>query len=103
MPQRLIRKNHNATPPSPPPLEVKSTTFQVAVSTAITVALAHIHNGNNGGGNGQGTGSLNQGMNQGPTKVCTYKDFTNAKPRLFNGTGGMITLKRWIDKVESVF
>ena len=43
------------------------------------------------------------GINQRPTKTCSYKNFTNAKPRTLNGTGGMITLKRWIEKVESVF
>lgn len=72
-------------------------------SVAIAAALTHIHNGNNGGGNGNGTGSSNQGMNQGPTKSCTYKDFINAKPRTFSGSGGVIALKRWIKKVESVF
>lgn len=42
-------------------------------------------------------------MNQGPSKACTYKDFIKAKPQTFNGTGGVIALKRWIEKVESVF
>ncbi|CAH1451841.1 unnamed protein product [Lactuca virosa] len=42
-------------------------------------------------------------MNQGPVKACTYKDFSNARPRTFNGTGGVIALKRWIEKVELVF
>ncbi|KAL7616236.1 hypothetical protein Lser_V15G04375 [Lactuca serriola] len=99
MPQRPNRGNNQ--PPTPP--EINSAAFQAAVSIAVTAAMAQIHNGNNGGGNGQGTGSSNNGMNQGPIKACSYKDFTNAKPRTFNGTGGVITLKRWIEKVESVF
>ena len=99
MPRRPICRNHNATPPPPPPPEMDSAAFQAAV----TVALDHIHHGNNDGGNGQGARSSNQGMNQGPTRTCSYKDFTNAKPRTFNRTGGVITLKRWIEKVEPVF
>ena len=98
MPHRPSRGNPGPTPP-----EVDSTAFQAAWSAAVTAAMAQLHQGNNGGGNGQGAGSSNNGMNQGPTKTCTYKDFTNAKPRTFNGTGGVITLKRWIEKVESVF
>ncbi|XP_052625865.1 uncharacterized protein LOC128132900 [Lactuca sativa] len=98
MPQRPTCGN-----PEPTPLEINSATFQAAVSAAVTAALAQIHNGNNSGRNGQGAGSSNNGMNQGPTKTCSFKDFTNAKPRTFNGTGGMITLKRWIEMAESVF
>ncbi|KAL7608251.1 hypothetical protein Lser_V15G09700 [Lactuca serriola] len=89
MPRRYVRKNNNTRPPPPPPpSEVNSAAFQTAVSAAVTAALAHIHNGNNGGGNGQGTGSSNHGMNHGATKACTYKYFSNAKPRIFNGTSG---------------
>ncbi|CAH1414553.1 unnamed protein product [Lactuca virosa] len=52
MPQRPTRGNNQ--PPTPP--EINLVAFQAAVSTAVTVALAQIHNGNNGGGNGQGAG-----------------------------------------------
>ncbi|KAL7581886.1 hypothetical protein Lser_V15G47382 [Lactuca serriola] len=97
MPRRPTREN-----PEPNPPEFNSVAFHAAVSAAVTAAMAQNHQGNNGGVNGPGPGSSNNGMNQGPTKTCSYKDFTNAKPRTFNGTGGMITLKRWIEKVESV-
>ena len=94
MPQRPNRGNNTTTtPPLPPPLEVDSTTSQAAVSAVFSTTCAHIHNGNNGGGNGQGTGSSNHGTNQGPTKIFTDKEFSNAKPKTFNGTGGVITLK----------
>ena len=98
MPQRPTRGNPGPTPP-----EVNSAAFQAAVYAVVTAAMAQIHQGNNGGVNGQGVGSSNSGRNQVPTKTCSYKDFTNAKPRTFNGTGGMLTLKRWIEKMESVF
>ncbi|KAL7596135.1 hypothetical protein Lser_V15G31193 [Lactuca serriola] len=99
MPQRPNRGN-NATPT---PLEINSVAFQAAVYVAVTAALAQICNGNNEEGNGQGAGSTNQGKNHEAARPCTYKDFTNAKPRTFNGTGGVIALKRWIEKVEFVF
>lgn len=99
MPQRPNHGN-NATPT---PLEINSVAFQAAVSAAVTATLAQICNGNNEEGNGLGTGSTNQGTNHGVARTCTYKEFTNAKPRTFNGTGGVIVLKRWIEKVESVF
>ena len=98
MPLRPTRGNPGPTPP-----EIDSAAFQAAVSAAVTAAIAQIHQGNNGGVNGQGAKSSNNGINQGPTKTCSYKDFTNANPRTFNGTGGVIALKRWIEKVESVF
>ncbi|XP_023766456.1 uncharacterized protein LOC111914987 [Lactuca sativa] len=98
-PQRPNRRNNTTlTPP-----EIKSAAFQAVVSDAVTAALAQIHNGNNGASNGQGARSTNQGTNQGSTRTCTYKDFTNTKPRTFNRTGGIITLKRWTEKVESMF
>ena len=99
MPQRPNRRN-NATPTLS---EINSVAFHAAVSVALTAALAHIRNGNNGEGNEQGAGSTNQGTNHGAARPCTYKDFTNAKPWTCNGTGGVIALKRWIEKVESVF
>ncbi|KAL7583922.1 uncharacterized protein LOC111918058 [Lactuca sativa] len=99
MPQRPNRGN-DATLTLP---EINSVAFQAAVSTAVTAALVQIRNGNNGEGNGQGAGSTNQGTNHGVARPCTYKDFTNAKPWTFIGIGGVIALKRWIEKVESVF
>ena len=37
------------------------------------------------------------------TTECTYKDFTNAKPKTFNGSGGVVALLQWFEKTESVF
>ena len=98
MPQRPPRGN-----PEPIPPEINSAIFQADISTVVTAAMAQIYQGNNGGGNGQGAGSSNNEINQGNTKTCSYKDFTKAKSQTFNGTGEKITLKWWIEKVESVF
>ncbi|GJW34239.1 reverse transcriptase domain-containing protein [Tanacetum coccineum] len=34
---------------------------------------------------------------------CSYKTFTNGKPHSFNGTEGVVGLKRWFEKMEQVF
>ncbi|GKB25541.1 hypothetical protein Tco_0864942 [Tanacetum coccineum] len=34
---------------------------------------------------------------------CTYKTFMNGKPHSFNGTKGVVGLRRWFEKVEQVF
>ncbi|GJW05399.1 putative reverse transcriptase domain-containing protein [Tanacetum coccineum] len=34
---------------------------------------------------------------------CSHKTFINGKPYLFNGTEGVVGLRRWIEKVEQVF
>nr|GEX08467.1 hypothetical protein [Tanacetum cinerariifolium] len=53
-------------------------------------------------GNASGSGEANTG---GPVTVqgCTYKTFINGKPHPFNGTEGVVGLRRWIEKVEQVF
>nr|GFC99669.1 putative reverse transcriptase domain-containing protein [Tanacetum cinerariifolium] len=34
---------------------------------------------------------------------CSHKTFMNGKPHPFNGTEGVVGLRRWIEKVEQVF
>ncbi|GJX32993.1 putative reverse transcriptase domain-containing protein [Tanacetum coccineum] len=34
---------------------------------------------------------------------CSYKTFINCKPHYFNGTEGVVGLKRWFEKMEQVF
>nr|GFB98498.1 hypothetical protein [Tanacetum cinerariifolium] len=53
-------------------------------------------------GNASGSGEANTG---GPVTMqgCTHKTFMNGKPYPFNGTEGVVGLRRWIEKVEQVF
>nr|GFA58857.1 hypothetical protein [Tanacetum cinerariifolium] len=53
-------------------------------------------------GNASGSGEVNTG---GPVTVlgCSHKTFMNGKPHPFNGTKGVVGLRRWIEKVEQVF
>ncbi|GJS06468.1 putative reverse transcriptase domain-containing protein, partial [Tanacetum coccineum] len=53
------------------------------------------NNVNNANANGNGGNSPN---NEG----CTYKEFLACNPRYFDGKGGAIVLKRWIEKMESM-
>ncbi|GJW04278.1 hypothetical protein Tco_1563134 [Tanacetum coccineum] len=34
---------------------------------------------------------------------CSHKTFMNGKPHSFNGTKGVVGLRRWIEKIEQVF
>src|SRR3954454_2464872 len=39
----------------------------------------------------------------GGPRPCTYKEFSDCKPRFFNGVDGAIVLSRWLEKLETVF
>ncbi|GJW34237.1 putative reverse transcriptase domain-containing protein [Tanacetum coccineum] len=54
--------------------------------------------------NAGGSGSANTGGTVAPEMHgCSYKTFTNGKPHSFNGTEGVVGLKRWFEKMEQVF
>nr|GEW63613.1 putative reverse transcriptase domain-containing protein [Tanacetum cinerariifolium] len=50
-------------------------------------------------GNASGSGEANTGVSV-TVQGCTHKDFMNGKPYPFNGTEGVVGLRRWIEKVE---
>ncbi|GKA94349.1 putative reverse transcriptase domain-containing protein, partial [Tanacetum coccineum] len=52
--------------------------------------------GSSGGNPGNAGGTMN-------VHSCSHKTFMNGKPHTFNGTEGVVGLRRWIDKVEKVF
>nr|GEZ45693.1 putative reverse transcriptase domain-containing protein [Tanacetum cinerariifolium] len=52
--------------------------------------------GSSGGNTGNVGGTVN-------VQGCSYKTFMNGKPHSFNGTEGVVGLRRWIEKVEQVF
>nr|GEX03359.1 retrotransposable element Tf2 [Tanacetum cinerariifolium] len=53
-------------------------------------------------GNASGSG---EGITGGLVNVqgCSHKTFMNGKPHAFNGTKGVVGLRRWIEKVKQVF
>ncbi|GKF18937.1 hypothetical protein Tco_0063855, partial [Tanacetum coccineum] len=52
--------------------------------------------GSSGGNPGNAGGTMN-------VHGCSHKTFMNGKPYTFNGTEGVVGLRRWIEKVEQVF
>nr|GEW06010.1 hypothetical protein [Tanacetum cinerariifolium] len=54
--------------------------------------------------NAGGSESIDTGGIVAPgVKGCSYKTFMNCKPHSFNGTKGVVGLKRWFEKMEQVF
>ncbi|GKB37349.1 hypothetical protein Tco_0882291 [Tanacetum coccineum] len=49
-----------------------------------------------GGNTGNAGGTMN-------VQGCSHKTFMNGKPHSFNGTEGVVGLRRWMEKVEQVF
>ncbi|GJR85773.1 putative reverse transcriptase domain-containing protein [Tanacetum coccineum] len=52
--------------------------------------------GSSGGNTGNARGTVN-------VQGCSHKTFMNGKPHSFNGTKGVVGLRRWLEKVEQVF
>ena len=94
MEEECPRRRNPARGTNPPP-QVDPEVFQAAVAAAVATALADIIASNN---NGQDLRTSGAGDGSNRTRLCTYKDFMNAKPTTFRGDGGVITLTRWFEK-----
>nr|GEV98793.1 hypothetical protein [Tanacetum cinerariifolium]GEW42314.1 hypothetical protein [Tanacetum cinerariifolium] len=70
--------------------QMKKKNSQNIIPNIVTQVTKDLNNGNGGNGNGGG----NNG--------CTYKGFVVCGPRDFDGTGGVVALTRWVEKMESV-
>ena len=102
MPPRKRPSSKTNNPPPPPPPEFDPVVFQAAVTAVVAAAMSQLNTGGFGGSGG-GTQTQDQESNQGHRKEGSYKDFMNAKPTSFDGTGGVISLSRWFEKIESIF
>ncbi|GJR12156.1 hypothetical protein Tco_0794808 [Tanacetum coccineum] len=63
-------------------------------------------NGNSGNGNDEnGNGNLNENNRDARhvAREFTYQDFMKCQPLNFKGTEGVVGLKRWFEKMETVF
>ena len=97
--KRPSSKNNNNPPLPPPPPQFDPVMFQAAVTAAVAATMSQM----NPGGSGGGPQPQNQDGSQGHQKEGSYKDFMNVKPTSFDGTGGVISLSRWFEKIESIF
>ena len=99
---RHVNVNEAPTPPPQPPPQFDVATFQAAVTIAVAAAMSHI-NTTSASGLGNDAHPSNQSETQGHHRECNYKEFSNAKPRTFKGTGGVMVIRQWIEKTEAVF
>nr|GEW07037.1 ribonuclease H-like domain-containing protein [Tanacetum cinerariifolium] len=90
-------------PPKPPGLHSSSQkAVKKRVKKQIAEAIEEYENTRANPGNASGSGSTNTGGSVN-MQGCTHKTFMNEKPHPFNGTEGVVGLRRWIEKVEQVF
>ncbi|KAL7586515.1 hypothetical protein Lser_V15G41321 [Lactuca serriola] len=97
--KRPSSTNNNNPPPPPPPLQLDLASLQTVLTAAMVAAMSQMNSGNSGGSPQR----QNPEDSQGHQKGGSYKDFMNAKPTFFDGTGGVIALTRWFERIESIF
>nr|GEZ79252.1 hypothetical protein [Tanacetum cinerariifolium] len=85
-----------------PPRMMKRKAINKMVKIRIAEAIEEYKRTRVNLGNASGSEEVITG---GPVTVqgCSHKTFMNGKPHAFNGTEGVVGLRRWIEKVEQVF
>ncbi|GJY17411.1 hypothetical protein Tco_0388902 [Tanacetum coccineum] len=84
-----------------PPRRLKKKYINRLVEKHVAIAIeeyeksrANLDSAGSSGGNlGNAGGTMN-------VQGCSYKTFMNGKPHSFNGTEGVVGLRRWIEKME---
>ncbi|GJR68878.1 putative reverse transcriptase domain-containing protein [Tanacetum coccineum] len=87
-----------------PPKRLKKKSIKRLVKKRVAKAIeeyektkANLDNTGSSGGNSENAGGT---VN---VQGCSHKTFMNGKSHPFNGTEGVVGLRRWIEKVEQVF
>ncbi|GKC61158.1 putative reverse transcriptase domain-containing protein [Tanacetum coccineum] len=85
-----------------PPRRLKKKSVKRLVEKRVTKAIEEYKKTRANPSNAGGSGTTNAG---GTVNVpgCSHKTFMNGKPHSFNGTEGVVGLRRCIEKVEQVF
>ncbi|GJT57546.1 putative reverse transcriptase domain-containing protein [Tanacetum coccineum] len=87
-----------------PPRRFKKKSVRKIVEKRVAKAIEKYEKTRADSNNAGGSRSTNTGGTVVPdVHGCSYKTFMNGKPHLFNGTEGVVGLRRWIEKVEQVF
>ncbi|GJX80955.1 putative reverse transcriptase domain-containing protein [Tanacetum coccineum] len=87
-----------------PPKMLKRKAVTKMVKKQVAKAIAEYERTKVNPGNAIGSGSVNAGgIDASKVHGCTYKTFLNCQPHKFNGTEGVVGLKRWFKKMEQVF
>nr|GEY86344.1 putative reverse transcriptase domain-containing protein [Tanacetum cinerariifolium] len=85
-----------------PPKMMKRKVVKKMVKKQIAEAIEEYKKTRVNPGNASGSGVTNTGGSMN-VQGYTHKTFMNGKPHPFNGTKGVVGLRRWIEKVEQVF
>ncbi|GJR64471.1 putative reverse transcriptase domain-containing protein [Tanacetum coccineum] len=87
-----------------PPRRFKKISVKRIVEKRVAKVIEEYEKTRTDSNNAGGSGSANTGGTVAPEMHgCSYKTFTNGKPHSFNGTEGVVGLKRWFEKMEQVF
>ncbi|GKA10976.1 hypothetical protein Tco_0690409 [Tanacetum coccineum] len=87
-----------------PPRRFKKKSVKRLVEKRVAKAIEEYEKTRADSNNAGGSGSTNTGGTVAPdVQGCSYKTFMNGKPHSFNGTEGVVGLKRWFEKMEQVF
>ncbi|GJR19477.1 putative reverse transcriptase domain-containing protein [Tanacetum coccineum] len=87
-----------------PPRRFKKKSVKRLVEKRVAKAIEEYEKTRADSNNACGSGSANtRGIVAPDVQGCSYKTFMNGKPHPFNGTEGVVGLKRWFEKMEQVF
>ncbi|GJU17380.1 putative reverse transcriptase domain-containing protein [Tanacetum coccineum] len=87
-----------------PPKMMKRKAVKKMVKKRVAEAIAEYEKTRANPKNAGGSGSVNAGGIDAPKVYgCTYKTYLNCQSHKFNGTEGVVGLKRWFKKMEQVF
>ncbi|GJU54237.1 putative reverse transcriptase domain-containing protein [Tanacetum coccineum] len=87
-----------------PPRRFKKKSVRKIVEKRVAKAIEKYEKTRADSNNAGGSGSTNTGGTVVPEmQGCSYKTFMNGKPHSFNGTEGVVGLKRWFQKMKQVF
>ncbi|GJS23224.1 putative reverse transcriptase domain-containing protein [Tanacetum coccineum] len=87
-----------------PPRRFKKKSVRKIVEKRMAKAIEEYEKTRAESNNAGRSRSTNTGETVAPeVQGCTYKIFMNGKPHSFNGTEGVVRLKRWFEKMEQVF
>ncbi|GJY44119.1 putative reverse transcriptase domain-containing protein [Tanacetum coccineum] len=87
-----------------PPKRFKKKSVRKIVEKRVAKAIEEYEKTRTDSNNAGGSGSANTGGTvASEMHGCSYKTFMNGKPHFFNGTKGVVGLKRWFEKMQQVF
>ena len=106
-PRRSARRRSGPTPPptptpTPTRTQIPTSMGVAAIEEMITQrVVTTVTNFNTERHEGSGHNNHNSHSDSlGNSWICSYKDFSNYKPKNFYGNGGVVELTRWLEKIE---